>query len=177
MSEQPVAFPELVRDLMTVGVATCPPDTPAGEVARLLIERDLEAVIVLDPEDGHALGVVGQAELLRAYPRLAGPQGGALTVEQVMRDDIPQAPADIPLAAAAQIMQDRGVRVLFLMHHSGGIEYPAGVLTYRHLLRRLAARTPEELRDLGMHARRQTPVEAYLQRREEARRKNQAGGG
>jgi CBS domain-containing protein len=177
MEEQSKAYPELVRDLMTVGVATCPPGTPVVEVARLLLERDLEALVVLDPEDGHAMGVIGQDELVRAYARpdyRAG--GGQLTAEQVMTDEVPQIPADIPLAAAAQVMQDRGVRALFLMHHSGGIEYPAGVITYRHLLRHLAARSLEELRDLGMHARRQSPMETFIQRREEARRKNQGLG-
>jgi hypothetical protein len=49
------------------------------------------------------------------------------------------------------------------------------VITYRHLLRHLAARNAEELHDLGMHAKRQSPMEAFIQRREEARRKNQGG--
>jgi CBS domain-containing protein len=49
--------PRLVRDLMTVGVATCPPDTPVAGIARLLLEKDLEAVIVLDPGEGHDLGI------------------------------------------------------------------------------------------------------------------------
>lgn len=159
----------LVRDLMTVGVATCPPETPVREIARLLLEQELEALVVLDPEDGHAMGIVGQEELARAY---ALPDAASRTAEQVMRDDVPQVPADIPLTVAAQIMQDRGVRALFLMHHSSGIEYPAGVITYRHLLRHLAARDAAELRDLGMHAARQSPMEAFLKRRDEARRKN-----
>ena len=119
----------LVRDLMTVGVATCPSETSVGDVARLLLEKNLEAVVVLDDE-GHAAGIVGRDELVRAYAH--GPVE-TLTAEQIMREGVPQIPPDIPLAVAAQMMVDQGVRVFFLMHHAGGIEYPAAVISYRHI--------------------------------------------
>jgi CBS-domain-containing membrane protein len=159
MGDEQKRNPELVRDLMTVGVSTCPPDTLVVDIARLMLEKGLEAVVVLDPEEGHALGVVSQTELARAYAR---PDVRDLTAEQVMRDDVPQAPPDIPLAVAAQLMQDQNTRALFLMHHAGGVIYPAGVITYAHLLRHLAARDAEELRDLGIGA----------ERRDEARKRN-----
>jgi CBS domain-containing protein len=158
--------PRLIRDLMTVGVLTCSPSTPAGDLARLLLEKGAEAVIVLDPTDGNALGMVSQAELVRVC---ASENAAQLTAEEIMREGVPQVPPDIPLEAAAQIMLDQGLRVLFLMHHAGGIVYPAGVLTFNHLLRMLAARSAEELHDLGIKASRQSPLEAYLQRRDAAR--------
>ena len=174
MSERPPRF--LVRDLMKVGVPTCPPDTPVVEIARLLLEKNLEAVVVLDPEEGHALGVVGQDELARAYanrpPTAADrPPLSELTAADVMREGVPQAPPDIPLAAAVQLMRDQGVRVLFLMHHAGGIEYPAASLSYHHILRHMAARDEAELGDLGIGAERQTPLEVFIQKRDAARRK------
>jgi CBS domain-containing protein len=165
----PGNLPELVRDLMTVGVATCSPDTPVVEIARLLVEKDLEALVVLDPIEGHALGIVGQDELVQAYTRS---NVQTLKAEDILHDGVPQVPADIPLVAAAQLMRDQGVRTLFLMHHSGGIEYPAALISYRHILRHLAARSPEDLRDLGMHAQRQPPLQAFLERREAARKRN-----
>jgi predicted transcriptional regulator len=156
----------LVRDLMTVGVTTCSPDTPIVEVTRLLLERDLEGVVVLDLE-GHAVGVVSRDELVRAYAR---DDCRDLTAEEVMRDGVPQIPPDIPLTAAAQLMQDLGVRVVFLMHHAGGIEWPAATLSYKHLLRHLAAQEEDELSDLGIAAARQTPLETFIQKRDDARR-------
>ena len=48
----------LVRELIGPAV-TCAPGTPVAEVARLLLARDLEGVVVLNDE-GHAVGVVGQ---------------------------------------------------------------------------------------------------------------------
>jgi predicted transcriptional regulator len=171
MTENPAVFPSVVRDLMTVGVTTCSLGTPVSEIARLMVEKSLEAVVVLD-EEGNARGYVSQDEAVGAISR---PAGRDLKVEDVLREDIPEIPVDIPIAAAAQIMQDQGVRVLFFLHHAGGIAYPAGILTYRHILRFLAARSPEELRDLGIQAARQSPLDVFIQRRDAARKKN-AGG-
>ena len=69
------------------------------------------------------------------------------------------------------IMQDQGTRALFLMHHAGGIEYPAAVPSYYYLLRYLAADSDEELHDLGITAARQAPLEAFVNRRDAARRR------
>lgn len=157
--------PKLVRDLMTVGVLTCAPDTSLVDLARLMLDKSCEAVVVM--QDGHALGVVGEDELVSAFDRVDLHQ---LAAEDVLREGVPQVPPDIPLAAAAQLMHDLGVRTLFLMHHSGGVEYPAAQISYRHLLRLLAAQDEAELRDLGMHAERQSPLEAFIQRRDAARR-------
>lgn len=136
----------LVRELIGPAV-TCAPDTPVAEIARLLLARDLEGVVVLN-EDGHAVGVVGQDELVTAYGR---PDRAGLTAEDVMNEAIPHVRPDIPLAAAAQIMRDLGVRMLFLMPQRGGITYPAAMLSYRQLLRHLAAHNDDELTDLGIN--------------------------
>jgi predicted transcriptional regulator len=159
----------LVRDLMTVGVPTCPPDTTVGDLTRMLLEKDWEAVVVLDGEEGHALGVVSQLELVRAYAR---PDAANLRVDAIMREGVPEAPPEIPLAVAAQLMLDQGVRAIYMMHHSAGINYPAAVLTFRHVLRHLAARDDAELRDLGIAAARKTPIEVFIERREAARKRN-----
>ena len=57
---------ELVRDLMKIGVATCAPDTVVADIARTMLSKDLDAIIVLNPEDGNAIGVVSQFDLLQA---------------------------------------------------------------------------------------------------------------
>jgi CBS domain-containing protein len=155
----------LVRDLMTVGVATCPPDAPLADVTRLMLDRQLEAVIVLNAE-GHAIGAISQDDLVRVY---ASGKARELRAEDVMADAIPEVPPDIPLAAAAQIMRDTHTRVVFMMHRAGGIEYPAAVLTYQHLLRHLAAQGEDDLKDMGIAAARQAPLEVFKQRRDAAR--------
>lgn len=156
---------KFVRDLMTIGVETCSPDTPIVEIVRAMLINQLDEIVVL--EEGNALGVVGQKELIRAY---TGEDFRSMVAEDVMRAGVPQAPPDIPLAAAAQVMLDLDVRTLFLMHHSAGIEYPAALISFRHLLRHMVAENVDELRDLGIKAERKSPLETFIERRDAARK-------
>jgi CBS domain-containing protein len=56
------------RDLMTRRVLTVPPTAPVADIARMLCDRGISAVPVVDPQ-GVVLGVVTEADLIR---RLAG---------------------------------------------------------------------------------------------------------
>jgi CBS domain-containing protein len=159
---------ELVRDLMSVGVPTCALQAPLQQVSRLLIDNDIDCVVVLDP-DGHAQGVISQDDLVKVYVQGNWDQ---LVAEDVMQENVPQVPPDIPLTAAAQLMRDQHVRAVFIMHHAGGIIYSAAVLTYKHFLRHMAAKDDSELKDLGNQAARKGPLEAFIERRDAARRKN-----
>jgi len=158
---------KLVRDLMTVGVPTCPPHTPIVDLTRLMLEKNWEAVIVLDGEEGHALGVVSQDELVKAYER---EDARSLLVEDVMRESVPQIPPDIPLTVAAQMMLDQHVRAFFLMHNAAGVTYPAAMITYQHILRHLAAQSDDELKDMGIAAARRAPLEQFIERRDAAKK-------
>jgi hypothetical protein len=68
-------------------------------------------------------------------------------------------------------MLDQGVRMVFMTHHAGGIEYPAAMLSYKHLLRHLAIESEDDLKDLGIKAERESPLETFIRRRDEARRR------
>jgi CBS domain-containing protein len=173
-----------VRDLMTVGVPTVTPETDVTDIARFLIEHNLEEVVVL--EEGHNVGIVGYSEILKSFEKASALQeaslaseneqseSSTLTAEDVMRHDVVTVPPDLPLAAVIQIMQDKHLRAVYLTHHAGGVEYPAAWLTYRHLLRFMAARSDEEYKDLGIHAHRQSPLETFIQRRDEARKRHKS---
>ena len=123
---------------MTVGV----PDVPAAHAPRrsdaLDVEKNWEAVVVLDGDEGHAIGVVSQDEIVEAYERA---DARTFTAEQVMHEGVPTIPPDVLLTVAAQMMIDQNVRAFFLMHNASGIIYPAAMITYRHILRHLAAQT------------------------------------
>lgn len=158
---------KLVRDLMTVGVPTCKWDVPIVDVARFLLEKNVEALCVLDAE-GHGIGVVGADELVWAYAK----EGyESLVAEDIMSEGVPELPADISLAVAAQMMRDRGIRVAYMLHNSAGIIYPAAYISYRHILRHMAAKDELELKDLGLAAERKSPIEIFIEKRDEARRK------
>ncbi|MBP7689318.1 MAG: CBS domain-containing protein [Thermoflexales bacterium] len=157
----------LVRDLMTVGVPTCPPTTLLVDLVRLMLEKNWEAVVVLDGDEGHAIGIVSHDEIIKAYER---DDARTLTVEQMMHEGVPQVPPDIPLPVAAQMMLDQRVRAFFLMHNAGGITYPAAMITYRHLMRHLAAQSDDDLKDMGIAAARKAPLQQFIERRDAAKR-------
>jgi len=159
--------PSLVRDLMSVGVPTCKLTTPIVEIARFILEQQVEEMVVLGSEN-EGVGIVGYEELVSAYSR---EDAKTLTAEDVMREGVPDLPADISLTLAAQLMQDKHIRVGYMMHNSAGIVYPAASISYKHILRHLAARDETELKDLGLAAERKSPIETFLERRDEARRK------
>jgi CBS domain-containing protein len=153
---------------MTVGVPTCKWDTPIRDVAHFLLEHHVEAMCVLDAE-GHGIGVVGEQELVAAYGR---DDFALLKAEDIMSEGVPELQADIPLTAAAQMMKDKGIRIAYMLHNSAGIIYPAAYLSYRHILRHIAAKDETELKDLGLAAERKSPIEKFIERRDEARRRN-----
>ena len=152
---------------MTVGVPTCKWDTPIVDIARFLVEKNVEAMCVLDAE-GHGIGVVGEQELVSAYGR---ENLDELKAEDIMSEGVPELGADIPLTVAAQMMKDRGIRIAYMMHNSAGIIYPAAFISYRHILRHMAAKDESELKDLGLAAERKSPIEQFIARRDEARKK------
>jgi len=152
---------------MTVGVPTCKTDSLVADIARFLLEQDVEAMCVLDAE-GHGIGVVGCDELVKAYGREGAE---SLTAEDVLSEGVPELKAEHPVAAAAQMMRDKGTRIAYLMHNAAGIAYPAAFISYRHILRHLAAKDDKDLRDLGLAAARKSPLQTFVERRDEARRK------
>lgn len=157
----------LVRDLMTVGVPTCKTSTLIFDIARFLVEQNVEEMVILG-EEGEGVGIVGYEELVGAYNR---EDVKSLTAEDIMREGVPELPADISLTVAAQMMKDKRIRVAYMTHNSAGIIYPAAYISYRHILRHIAARDEKDLKDLGLAAERKSPIEQFIERRDEARRK------
>ncbi len=120
-----------VRDVMSRGVITVRPETPLKEVARLMVERGISGVPVVD-EDGAVVGVVSEADFVikergaeaihhRLLARLIGDSqksenefakvvaeraGSAMTSPAVTID------ADAALRDAATLMIDRRINRL-----------------------------------------------------------------
>jgi len=157
---------KLVRDLMTVGVPTCKTTALVDDIARFLIDNNVEEMVVLGTE-GEGVGVVGYEELVRAYGR---EDIQSLTAEQVMHEGVPELPSDIPLTAAAQMMRDKGIRVAYMTHNSSGVIYPAAMISYKHIIRHIAAQDESELKDLGLTAERKSPIEVFIEKRDKAKR-------
>ncbi len=147
----------LVRDLMRVGVPTCQEDTPLKDAARLLVERNVTALIVLD-EDANMVGWIGEQHLARVVDR----DHARLKAGDVMNEHVPEILPDVPAAAAAHLMLDRGLQQLFVTHHAGGIKYPAAVITLQDVCRMVAGL--ERAPGVGVGAERPTAVDLFKHR-------------
>lgn len=156
-----------VRDLMQIGVTTCPGSTSVAQLSELMLSRDLFSVIILDPEDGNAIGLVDQFDLITAFSL---ENFEDLSAEQIMQETIPQIPADIPLKIATQMMLDNHIQTYYLMHHSGGITYPAAFLSFKNVLRLMAAKDDQDLADLGTEKNKRLPLDEFYKKRDVARR-------
>jgi len=132
---------KFVRDLMHIGVVTCPIDTPVLNAIKTLKSKNLESLVVLD-KYSRAVGVFGRPEVIAAYTRAgANPHHlKRLTVFDMMRPNIPEIPPSIPAVTAAQIMIDQSLREMFIMHHQDGgtPDRPVGVLSVDDVITYLA---------------------------------------
>ncbi|MEK9164499.1 MAG: CBS domain-containing protein [Chloroflexota bacterium] len=109
---------------MTIGVPICRDSETCGAVMDRLWQQGApaEAIVALD-EDGMACGWVTRERLNR--------ENAARPVGEMMDEDIPTVPPDIPAEAAAQLMRDRGVEYLFLMHDWPGEPRPSAVISLK----------------------------------------------
>ncbi len=106
-----------VRDLMSTPVVAVLPGTPVKDVARMLREREIGAVPVVDGER-HLLGLVSEGDLLplelvdqrrQATPE-AVPERAPETAAELMTKGVISVPADMDAGEAAQVISSRRLR-------------------------------------------------------------------
>jgi CBS domain-containing protein len=144
----------LVRDVMTPHALTVGPETPLGDVARFMIEREVRAVPVVDTA-GVLLGIVTHRELLRFLipdylQRTKSGEFRALTKSQVKTGstDPRQIPVKDAMARSVLCLADDQTLsdVANLMNSKDVDRFPVvregkviGFLTRADLIRRLIA--------------------------------------
>jgi len=145
------------RDLMTTDVLTVPPATPVVAVARMLADRGISAVPVLDAA-GAVVGVITEADLIRRLAgevdekpgflsRMFGDTGAqaeryarthGATAADIMTREVVSAPPETPAAKLAHLLEDRHIRRVFIME--GG--RLLGLVSRADLLRAIVATPP-----------------------------------
>ena len=137
------------RDVMTAPALTIDPDTPFDEVVRLLIERDVSGLPVVD-QRGTLVGIVTEADLVRKdadpgrRPRLLRVVAGLLSPgpsRRLRSEGLPAraimtpfprtARPDEGVDRLAQRMLEHGINLLPVADHGRVV----GIVTRRDLLR------------------------------------------
>lgn len=112
----------LVRDIMTPSPVTIHPDTSVPEALRLMRERKVRRLPVIDSH-GRLVGIVSDKDLLWASPSPATTLAvweipellGKLKVERVMTHDVITVVEKTPLEEAARLMADKKIGGLPVM--------------------------------------------------------------
>ncbi len=148
----------IARNLMTTDVVTIPPDMPVTSIARLLADRGISGVPVLDA-DGALLGLVTLADLVtrlshathtvppwlrwlfadtaKAADHYARTHG--FVAEEVMTSDVVTVPPDTSASAIAETLERKGIRRV-LVTERGQLR---GVVSRSDLLRAVTSQETE----------------------------------
>ena len=132
-----------VSELMHTPPVTCRPNATIAEVARLMRDRNVGSVIVVDAV-GYLAGIVTDRDV--AVRGVGEGRSGDLAVEYVMSRNVATVPLHADVADAAGIMAKRRVRRVPVVDEE---DTPHGLLALDDLLRHLG-READAVADTAM---------------------------
>jgi CBS domain-containing protein len=129
-----------LRNLLERKLVSCSPKTPVTEVARLMDQENVGAVLVLE-EDGRPAGIVTDRDIvLRCVVREA--DCSQKSVEDVMTDSLATVKLDEDIYNVIQVMRDHEVRRVPVVDDDGRA---IGLLSFGDIFHLLG----QEIRDLS----------------------------
>jgi CBS domain-containing protein len=154
----------LVRDYMHPGVITCRADATLGQVAVMLTQHHVHALVVAD-RDGRPLGIISDFDLLAGEWLSADPESleamRTMTAGELMSTPVDTVEADTPFSEAARRMREEEVHRLLVLEAGN----PVGVISISDFVAGLAATVPprretvaDVMSDAMLTCRDKTPV-------------------
>jgi CBS domain-containing protein len=139
---------KLVRDLMHRGLLTCKPDTRLGQVAVLLNQNHVHALIVAD-RDGRALGILSDFDLL-AGEWLSSDSESLATMRKLTASDLMSHPVDsveasVPLSEAVHELIDKEISRLLVTENGK----PVGVIALSDFVASIAGQEKPRRETVG----------------------------
>ena len=139
----------LVRDRMTLEPVTITPEMSVTEALRLMNDRKIRRLPVLDG-NGQLVGIVSDRDLLLASPSPATSLAiweihellAKLTVEKIMTRQVITVPEDTPLEEAARVMVDNRIGGLPIMRDKKVVGIISESDLFKALLQLLGGRRP-----------------------------------
>jgi CBS domain-containing protein len=113
---------QTVREVMTAGPITLPTDAPLVEAARLMRDRDIGDVIVVEGQN--AAGIVTDRDIV-VRGMAEGGDPNEMRVGQVVSGDLVSVAPDDPVERAIQLMREKAIRRLPVLEEGK----PVGVIT------------------------------------------------
>lgn len=135
-SQRPGADPlagASVEQFANVGIVACAPDAPLDEVAFLMANNRVHAVIVVD-DDAADPPVIADSDLIAAA---ASGRFDQLSAGDVASAEVASVRGDEPLAQAARLLAERGASHLIVRDQRG---QPVGILSTLDVARAISGR-------------------------------------
>jgi len=127
-----------VKDIMTHGVISCGLYTPIQQVARIMAEKGISALVVLD-DDGGLAGVVSQTDLvnIRVHEDYWEHWQG-LSAKHIMTKDVVTVSPEASIEEAARLMKVHGIHRLVVTQQQEGKSIPIGIVSMTDIVREMA---------------------------------------
>lgn len=139
---------KFVKDLMHTGLITCKPTATLGQVAILLNQHHVHALVVTD-RDGRTLGLISDFDLM-AGEWLSSDSESLTTMRNLTASDLMTQPVDsveanIPLADAVALLIEKGVSRLLVTDH----EKPVGIISLSDFVASIAKEIKSKRETVG----------------------------
>jgi CBS-domain-containing membrane protein len=137
VEEAPVAADDTkVGDIMHCRVVTCAAETGLNDVAKLLVENHIHAVVIVD-DTYNAVGVVSQTDLVLARQGRSPDAIAKMKAADVMTRGLVACEKDTPLTDAVTKMTRLRIHRLVVVKRSEGRQEPIGVISMTDIIRRM----------------------------------------
>ena len=113
-----------IREAMHRGVVTCRVTAPVANLARIMLDNDVSALVVVD-ERLDACGVITKTDLIKHY----GKDLTSLTAEDIMNPRLLTVSPDTLVCEGVQLMLAHKVHQLVIVTEAGAHRRPVGLFT------------------------------------------------
>jgi len=113
-----------IRDVMCRGVVTCGVNATVDKIARIMLDNDVSALVVVD-ERLDACGIVSKTDLIGSY----GKELSLITAEDIMSPKILTVSPDTLLHEAIQLILENKVHQLVIVTQGGAHRRPVAIFT------------------------------------------------
>ncbi|HEY5729972.1 MAG TPA: CBS domain-containing protein [Anaerolineales bacterium] len=139
---------KLVRDLMHTGLITCKADATLGQVAVLLNQHHVHALVVTD-RDGREVGIISDFDLLAGEWLSSDPESldtmRSLTAADLMSHPIDSVEANIPLSDAVRTLIEKEISRLLVTENGK----PVGIISLSDFVASIAQSAQSKRETVG----------------------------
>ncbi len=128
-----------VKDLMHQGVFTCQPTTSIQEAAKMMVQHDVSALVIVD-EKGYMTGLLSRTDLVKTQLNAQSKEElRTKPVSEIMVSDVVSVQSEDTLKYASELIMTRHIHRVVVVEQSADGAKPVGILSITDVVRDLAS--------------------------------------